>query len=202
MGLVQSLKNRGSSVAFIPLLLMGKGLTPQKLVTLAIQRVYRNLGDYDNLEDFHSSVLSIFEIANSAFPGKHFEAPSRGQVEEVFEKWKMSDDEEERKKTFTKLLEDTKLGTIDNFTLIVGLVTPPFSMVAKRAGENVTPFKMIKNVPDALLVPTVTVLTLFSLKLIRKAAEKYSEEADYKEKRHRRNKKKREEKEDEAKARK
>ncbi|XP_034709563.1 uncharacterized protein LOC117932426 isoform X2 [Vitis riparia] len=81
MGLVQSIKRRGSPVAFIPLLLMGKELTPQKLASRAIQMFYSDPADYDTLEGFHSEILSIFEIANSAFPGRHFEAPSREKVE-------------------------------------------------------------------------------------------------------------------------
>ncbi|CBI16653.3 hypothetical protein VitviT2T_023326 [Vitis vinifera] len=181
MGLVQSIRRRGSPVAFIPLLLMGKELTPQKLASRAIQMFYSDPADYDNLEAFHSEILSIFEIANSAFPGRHFEAPSREKVEKAFTEWKSSSDVE-KEKIFMELLKNTKPGEIDNITLIVGLATPPFSMVAKRAGENVTPFKMIKNVPDALFVPTVTLLMLFSVKLIRKATEKYGEEAEYKEK--------------------
>ena len=101
--------------------------------------------------------------------------------QKAFTEWKSSSDVE-KEKIFMELLKNTKPGEIDNITLIVGLATPPFSMVAKRAGENVTPFKMIKNVPDALFVPTVTLLMLFSVKLIRKATEKYGEEAEYKEK--------------------
>ncbi|RVW84520.1 hypothetical protein CK203_041274 [Vitis vinifera] len=182
MGVVQSIKRRGSPVAFIPLLLMGKELTPQKLASRAIQMFYSDPADYDNLEAFHSEILSIFEIANSAFPGRHFEAPSRRQVEKAFTEWMKSSSDVEKEKIFMELLKNTKPGEIDNITLIVGLATPPFSMVAKRAGENVTPFKMIKNVPDALFVPTVTVLMLFSVKLVRKAMEKYGEEAEYKEK--------------------
>ncbi|KAJ9680580.1 hypothetical protein PVL29_019790 [Vitis rotundifolia] len=153
--------------------LMRKGLSQKQIASLAIEVVFKNLGArrYDNFEDFHSSILSILKTANSALPGRHFEAPSRGKVEKAFAEWKSSSDVA-KEKIFMELLESTKLGEIDNITLIVGLATPPFSMVAKSAGEKAPPFKMIKNVPDALFVPSFTLLSLVSVKLIRKVWEK------------------------------
>ncbi|KAL6323045.1 hypothetical protein AAG906_024615 [Vitis piasezkii] len=155
--------------------LMRKGLSQKQFASLAMEGVLKNLGPrrYDNFEDFHSSILSILKTANSALPGRHFEAPSRRQVEKAFAEWKSSSDDK-KEKIFMELLESTKLGEIDNITLIVGLAIPPFSMVAKSAGEKAPPFKMIKNVPDALFVPSFTLLSLVSVKLIRKVLENFT----------------------------
>lgn len=75
-----------------------------------------------------------------------------------------------------KLLKNIQLGEIDNLTLMVGLAAPPFSMVAKRAGENVQPFTMIKSIPDALFVPSFTLLSVISVKMIRKVLKRNREE--------------------------
>ncbi|XP_034709996.1 uncharacterized protein LOC117932780 isoform X2 [Vitis riparia] len=139
--------------------LMRKGLSQKQIVSLAMEGVLKNLGPR--------------RTANSALPGRHFEAPSRREVEKAFAEWKSSSDDK-KEKIFMKLLESTKLGEIDNITLIVGLAIPPFSMVAKSAGEKAPPFKMIKNVPDALFVPSFTLLSLVSVKLIRKVLENFT----------------------------
>ena len=127
------------------------------------------------------SLQHHFPLQNSLLTIHVTPKQKQKKSQKAFAEWKTSSDVG-KEKIFMELLKNTKPGEIDNITLIVGLATPPFSMVAKRAGENVTPFKMIKNVPDALFVPTVTLLMLFSVKLIRKATEKYGEEAEYKEK--------------------
>ena len=59
---------------------------------------------------------------------------------------------------------------------MVGVAAPPFSMVVKRAGENAHRFKMIKRVPDALFVPSFTLLSVVSVKLFRKAWKGITEE--------------------------
>lgn len=64
--------------------------------------------------------------------------------------------------------KNVNLSTVDDATMITGILTPPVAMVAKRAGENVPQLKMIKAVPDALFVPSATVMALMSIKISRK----------------------------------
>ncbi|KAL6323052.1 hypothetical protein AAG906_024622 [Vitis piasezkii] len=126
-----------------------KRVVAKQIVSLAMEGVLKNLGPrrYDNFEDFHSSILSILKTANSALPGRHFEAPSRRQVEKAFAEWKSSSDDKRRKYSWSCLR-------------------------AQSLRESA--FKMIKNVPDALFVPSFTLLSLVSVKLIRKVLENFT----------------------------
>lgn len=79
-------------------------------------------------------------------------------------------------------MENTNPRKIDGLTLMAGLAAPPLSMVAKRAGEKTRRFRMVKKAPDVMFVPSVTVLALFSVKLIRNAIRKHADEVDEKRK--------------------
>ncbi|KAJ0039787.1 hypothetical protein Pint_27951 [Pistacia integerrima] len=149
---------------------MGKGMPSAQLLNLLIGTLYKQFMDkrIDNFDDFHIAILDIFNTVNSALPGKHYDVPSRKEVEECFANWKESP-ESERKKKFVEFMKDkVKVNKLDDYTVIAGILTPPAAMAAKKAGENVPQLKMIKAVPDVLFVPSVTVLALMSAKLSRK----------------------------------
>ena len=61
-----------------------------------------------------------------------------------------------------------KLSKTDHATMITGVMTPPAAMAAKRYIENVPQLKLMKAFPDAVFVPTATVLGLFSVQISRK----------------------------------
>lgn len=136
-------------------------------------------------------------VINSAFPGKHYDAPARREVEvslyfdlelfmynlssnlcivtpkpsifqRCFEEWKAETDPAKRKEVFIKLMKEIKLSKLDNTTLMTGIVTPPAAMAAKRAGEFLPHLSFIKSIPDVVFVPSVTMAALVISKLSRR----------------------------------
>lgn len=132
---------------------------------------------------------------NSALPGKHFDAPPREEIEvtkptsqmqlqlyrnfqcyfvinnkqEAFKQWQEEADPIKKKENFVEFLKrSVKLSKTDNATMITGVMTPPAAMAAKRYIENVPQLKLMKAFPDAVFVPTATVLGLFSVQISRK----------------------------------
>ncbi|KAF7153236.1 hypothetical protein RHSIM_Rhsim01G0139600 [Rhododendron simsii] len=112
-------------------------------------------------------VLSSSSTFNESLPGKHYDAPTRKEIEERFAEWEGAK-ESERKKVFIEFMKKVKLSKLDDATMITGLVTPPAAMAAKRAGESVPQLRIIKSIPDVVFVPSATVLALVSVKLSRR----------------------------------
>ncbi|KMS99941.1 hypothetical protein BVRB_1g017860 [Beta vulgaris subsp. vulgaris] len=153
-------------------LLMGNGSPTTQMLSIITGSLYNSFieKDTNTFPDFHVALLDIFNTFNSSLPGKHYDVPSRQEVEECFAKWKeASNDEPKRKEIFVDFIKTkVNLNKPDNATLITGLVTPPAAMAAKKAGERVPALKIIKLVPDVLFVPSATFLALISIKVSRK----------------------------------
>ncbi|KAI4365328.1 hypothetical protein MLD38_021321 [Melastoma candidum] len=151
---------------------LGKGGPPPSaqligvlMGTLYNQFVEKDITDFD---DFHISVLNIFNTFNSALPGKHFDVPSRGDIEGFYVRWK-EEKAVNKKLVFVKfMMEKVSLSKLDDYTVITGIITPPAAMVAKKAGENIPQLKVMKAIPDVLFVPSATVLALITAKLSRR----------------------------------
>ncbi|KAM7265606.1 hypothetical protein ACFE04_003289 [Oxalis oulophora] len=149
--------------------LMGKGLPSTPVVNQLMGALYRRLHekDIDNFDTFYATILEIFSTFNSALPGKHYDAPSRQEIRDFYKKWKS--DNGDKKDKFEQFMKDhMKLNRPDTVTMVTGIATPPVAMAAKRAGENTPALKMIKFVPDVIFVPSVTVLTLATVKAARR----------------------------------
>ncbi|CAN0917971.1 hypothetical protein LINGRAHAP2_LOCUS30597 [Linum grandiflorum] len=154
--------------------------------------------DVQTFEDFHVAILDIFKYQstllyfpsvsflpssfltikslsvldstfNSALPGKHYDAPSRKEVEECYKGWTKAGDGAARKEVFIGFMKKkVSLSRLDDSTMVTGIVTPPAAMAAKRAGENVPQLKMIKYIPDVIFVPSATVLAIVTAKLTKR----------------------------------
>ncbi|KDP32029.1 hypothetical protein JCGZ_12490 [Jatropha curcas] len=155
----------GMSMSF-----MGKGLPSNQMVGFVMGTLYKQFVDQDikNVEEFHMAILDIFNAFNSALPGKHYDAPSRKEIEACFSFWKHASDAQ-RKELFIELMKKSvKLSKIDDSALVTGVVTPPAAMAAKKAAENLPQLKILKAVPDVVFVPAATVLALISAKLTKR----------------------------------
>ncbi|EXB37621.1 hypothetical protein L484_021827 [Morus notabilis] len=148
------------------------------MLNIASRTVYDRFVEKDikTFDEFHLAVLDIFNNFNSALPGKHFDAPSRKEIElfaidnkqKFFKDWK-EEAEPKRREIYVEFMrKNVNLNKIDDTTMITGVMMPPVAMVAKRAGETVPQLKMIKVIPDVVFVPSATVLALFSVKISRR----------------------------------
>ncbi|KAJ6678342.1 CALCIUM ION-BINDING PROTEIN [Salix viminalis] len=125
---------------------MGKGLpmSSTQMPNYVMGSLYKQFVDKNikTFDEFHVAVLEIFNTFNSSLPGKHYDVPSRKDIEAGYK--------------------------LDESTLIIGLATPPAAMAAKRAGENVPQLGFIKAIPDVIFVPSATILALVSAKLTKR----------------------------------
>ncbi|CAN1324614.1 hypothetical protein LINPERPRIM_LOCUS33168 [Linum perenne] len=150
---------------------LGKGVPSTQMVGFVMGGLYKQFVDRDiqNFEDFHVAILDIFNTFNSALPGKHYDAPSRNEVQECYEAWTKTRDREARKELLVGFMRNkVSLSRLDQSTLVTGIVTPPAAMAAKRAGENVPQLKMIKYIPDVVFVPSATVVAIITAKLTKR----------------------------------
>ncbi|KAK1588623.1 hypothetical protein Q3G72_025181 [Acer saccharum] len=155
---------------------MGKGLPSSQMFNMLMSTLYKQFAEKEihNFEDFHEAFLDIFNTVNSALPGKHYDVPSRKDVEECYNKWERYP-EAERKIKFVEFMKKTmKLSSLDDVTIKTGIVTPPAAMAIKKAGQNVPQMKMIKAIPDVIFVPSITLIALISAKLSRKIIQRKS----------------------------
>ncbi|KAJ9177330.1 hypothetical protein P3X46_012563 [Hevea brasiliensis] len=155
----------GMSMSF-----MGKGLPSTQMVSFVMGTLYKQFVEKDikSFEEFHMAILDIFNTFNSALPGRHYDAPSRKDIEDCFARWKKAP-EAKRKELFVDFMKTSvNLSRLDDSAMVTGVVTPPAAMAAKRAAENLPQLKIIKMVPDVVFVPTATVLALASVKLTRR----------------------------------
>ncbi|KAE8662853.1 putative Gibberellin-regulated family protein [Hibiscus syriacus] len=149
---------------------MGKGLPSTQMLSHVFKSLHEQFTDSEikNFDDFHDAILDILNVINSALPGKHYDAPSRYDVEKCFEDWKMEEDPEKKKAIFIDFIRTIKISKLDNTTIMTGIVTPPAAMAAKRAGEFLPHMGMIKSIPDVVFVPSVTMAALVISKLSRR----------------------------------
>ncbi|WCJ31339.1 hypothetical protein M5689_012841 [Euphorbia peplus] len=151
---------------------MGKGLPSTQMVGFVMGTLYKQFmeKDINNFDDFHIAILDIFNTFNSALPGKHYDAPSRKELEACFSTWQNAAEKAaERKEIFINFMKKhVHLSKLDDSAMVTGFVTPPAAMAAKKAAENVPQLKLVKYVPDVVFVPTATVLALVSVKLTRR----------------------------------
>ncbi|KAL3738942.1 hypothetical protein ACJRO7_020344 [Eucalyptus globulus] len=149
---------------------LGKGgpRPPPQMVGFFMGALYNQFVEKDitNFEAFHIAILDIFNTFNAALPGKHVDIPSQRKVEECFRQWKEANKDTKKKKVFVNFMtENVTVSKLDDSTVIIGVLTPPVAMAAKKAGENVPQLMLIKNIPDVIFVPAATVLALISVKL-------------------------------------
>ncbi|KAG5241500.1 hypothetical protein OIU77_003215 [Salix suchowensis] len=159
MGMVMSFMGKGlpMSSTQMPNYVMG---------SLYKQFLEKNIKTFD---EFHVAVLEIFNTFNSSLPGKHYDVPSRKDIEAGYNGWRAASTELEKKIKFIEFMKDKiNPGKLDESTLIIGLATPPAAMAAKRAGENVPQLGFIKAIPDVIFVPSATILALVSAKLTKR----------------------------------
>ncbi|KAL5755036.1 hypothetical protein ACOSP7_023256 [Xanthoceras sorbifolium] len=150
--------------------LMGKGLPSTQMFNMLMGTLYKQFTEkeIDTFQDFHQAFLDIFITVNSALPGKHYDAPSRKEVEDCYNTWKQSH-MSERKDVFVDFMTKTlNLSMLDDTTMITGIVTPPAAMAAKKAGENVPQMRIIKAIPNVIFVPSITLMAIIAAKLSRK----------------------------------
>ncbi|KAL8129086.1 hypothetical protein V2J09_018241 [Rumex salicifolius] len=169
MGLVPSVM--GLPMGLPSFMGSGTGMPSSPMLGLVMGTLYSKFLEKEitEFEQFQVIILDIFNTFNSALPGKHYDVPSRKEVEECYERWRRVASSHERKQVFINFMKkNVGLSTLDDFTLITGLVTPPVAMAAKKAGESVPQLKLIKMVPDVVFVPTITVIALVSAKLSRR----------------------------------
>ncbi|KAK9749172.1 hypothetical protein RND81_02G107000 [Saponaria officinalis] len=148
--------------------LAGRGAPTTQMVNLVTGTLYNRFieKDTNTFEEFHIGMLDIFNTFNTSLPGKHYDVPSRQEIEGCFEEWKKARNAD-KKQVFVNFIKSVNLNKLDNTTLITGVVTPPVAMVAKKAGESIAPLKMLKLVPDVLFVPSATFIALISVRISR-----------------------------------
>ncbi|KAI3844040.1 hypothetical protein MKX03_007058 [Papaver bracteatum] len=151
---------------------MGKGVPSVSMLTdtLYEQFVKKDVKEFD---DFHIAVLDLFSTVNAVLPGKHYDVPPLDVVESFYDKWKSGKEEQDKKEMFVKFMtSNISLSTLDDVTIMLGVAAPPAAMAMKRAGESIPQLNMIRVIPDVIFVPTATLITLVSLKLSRRAAQR------------------------------
>ncbi|KAL9245243.1 hypothetical protein vseg_018918 [Gypsophila vaccaria] len=155
-------------MGLIPSFLAGRGSPTTQMVNLVTGTLYNSFIEKDTstFDEFHTAMLDIFNTFNTSLPGKHYDVPSRQEIEECFEEWNKTGSAE-RKQVFVNFIKGVSLNKLDNTTLITGVVTPPVAMVAKKAGESIAPLKMLKLVPDVIFVPSATFIALISVRVSR-----------------------------------
>ncbi|PON70203.1 calcium ion-binding protein [Trema orientale] len=150
---------------------MAGGSMYSRMINFVTDTMYTFVQDSKNEEEFQAAILRIFKSLNSSLPGKHYDVPPDHEIKTAFKEWKEERDDEKRKEYFVKFIRDkVKLNKIDSVTMFTGIAAPPAAMAAKRAAESVPQIKMIKNVPDVLFVPGMTVAALFFVKMSRSMA--------------------------------
>ncbi|KAF5469977.1 hypothetical protein F2P56_010531 [Juglans regia] len=150
---------------------MGKGMFQSKQAsdfisgTLYDQFIKK---DIKNFDDFHIAVLDIFNSLNSALPSKHYDVPSRKDIEEIFTKWTKLAKDQKKDEFIDFMMKYVNQNKPDGAMIIAGIVAPPGAMVAKRAGESVGQLNMIKAIPDVVFVPSATMLVLVAVKFYKR----------------------------------
>ncbi|GLT67770.1 hypothetical protein SLA2020_400540 [Shorea laevis] len=149
---------------------MGKGLPSTPILNFVMEKFYNQFAgkEIKDFCDFHMAILDLFNTINSALPGKHYDVPSRKEVEACFKAWKKAEVQEEKRKVFVNFINERVNLNVDQPMVITGIITPPAAMLAKRAGEKVSQLKAIKAIPDVLFVPSTAVLALIYVKFSRR----------------------------------
>ncbi|CAK8540580.1 unnamed protein product [Lathyrus sativus] len=151
-------------------LMRGKGLSTSQVLSLVMNKLYKQFVEKDTKEfgAFHVAILDTFNTMNVAVPGKHYDAPSYKDVKEVFKRWKESDEEDREEMFIDFMNKNVNLNKVDESMIITAIVAPPAAMVAKRTGQTTLPqLKFMNAIPDAVFVPSATVLALIAVKLLR-----------------------------------
>ncbi|KAG4937368.1 hypothetical protein JHK82_051585 [Glycine max] len=147
----------------------GKGLSTTHLLNLIVNTLYNKFvgKDIKEFDGFKDGILDTFNTINMALPGKHYVAPSYKDVKDLFEKWKETN-KEDQKKMFTKFInENVNLNKADESMLITAIVAPPAAMMAKKAGQVVPQLALMNAIPDVVFVPSATLLALIAIKIIK-----------------------------------
>ncbi|XXG77913.1 hypothetical protein AAC387_Pa08g1967 [Persea americana] len=117
-----------------------------------------------NFEQFHIAFLEVLNKINAAMPGVHYDAPTRAEVETYYHMWRK---DPKNKEVLTTLLEKSKIRKTDKTLLFTGVAAPPVAMIGKRAAGNIPTLNFVKIVPDVLFVPSVTLLAVVGMKVVR-----------------------------------
>ncbi|PON60872.1 calcium ion-binding protein [Parasponia andersonii] len=150
---------------------MAGGSMYSQMINFVTDTMYTFVQDSENEEQFQAAILRIFKSLNSSLPGKHYDVPPDSEIRTAFNDWEKASNDEIRKMIFVNFIRDkVRLNKIDSVTMFTGIAAPPAAMAAKRAAETVPQIKMIKNVPDVLFVPGMTVAALFFVKMSKSMA--------------------------------
>ncbi|KAK7256416.1 hypothetical protein RIF29_29862 [Crotalaria pallida] len=147
----------------------GKGLSRSQIWSLIISTFYKQFDEKDvkDFDAFNVTVLDIFNTINMSLPGKHYDAPSHKDVMDLFKQWKEAE-EETKKNIFTDFMnKNVNINKVDKSMIATAIVVPPAAMVAKRTGQITIPqLKLMQSIPDVVFVPSATILSFFTVKLL------------------------------------
>ncbi|XP_058104334.1 uncharacterized protein LOC131248211 [Magnolia sinica] len=157
MGMAMSYVNKGMPSA---------QLLPMKVLTDKLKAILSDQ-NFESFEQFHIGVLEIVAKFNSGMPGIRYDAPNLKAVQKCYIGWKKATEEEKMKKLeelFTMTSPDRTA------TIVTGIVAPPAAMIVKRTAEMVPNLNMIKMVPDAVFVPSASLVVLTLVRFFQKNA--------------------------------
>ncbi|XP_061375892.1 uncharacterized protein LOC133317986 [Gastrolobium bilobum] len=147
----------------------GEGLSTSQMLSLVTNKLHTRFVEKDikEFDAFNVAILDTFTTINMALPGKHYDAPTHNNVKDFYEQWKVAN-EETRNKMFSEFMtKNVNINKVDESMIMTALVAPPAAMVAKRTGQTVPQLKLMNAIPDVLFVPSVTVLALIAVKILR-----------------------------------
>ncbi|XP_010941070.1 uncharacterized protein [Elaeis guineensis] len=157
------------------------GITPSILAKLGVPGVeslaqdqvydkYFKDKDITDFEKFHLAFIDLCNDINTVLPGKHYKAPPRKVLENIFKTWK--DSEESKRKevlmdNFKKEVEEHKPN--ERAMIVTGLVAPAAATYLKRTGENTPQLKKFRLhlIPNFVFVPTTTFLALVGVRVLQ-----------------------------------
>ncbi|KAG9452191.1 hypothetical protein H6P81_005095 [Aristolochia fimbriata] len=148
---------------------IGQGKKVLNNITDKLYEEYRE--SFDNEEKFQTAIIEIFNRINGAMLGTHYDPPALSEVENYYKQWSEASSPSAKKQVFADmiqtLLSSVKERKTSSLTMLAGVGAPPAFMIAKRVGENIPGIKKIRIIPDYVLVPSATVMTLIGVKFLQ-----------------------------------
>ncbi|XP_058010435.1 uncharacterized protein LOC110631711 isoform X2 [Hevea brasiliensis] len=147
--------------------LMGEGLPSMHATSFVMGTLYKQFleKNISSFEEFHSGILDIFDTFISELPIEYYDIPSRKELEACFNDWRRAPSHQKEELSVGLMKKSINLSKLVDSILVTGMVTA--AMAAKRAGNTVPQLKRIKDIPNVIFVPSVTLLSLVSIKLTR-----------------------------------
>ncbi|KAG8641168.1 hypothetical protein MANES_13G115400v8 [Manihot esculenta] len=147
--------------------LLGEGLPSTHATSFVMGTLYKQFleKNISSFEDFQVGILDIFDRFISELPIEYYEIPSRKELEACFNDWKRAPDPQKKELIVGLMKKSINFSKLVDSALITGIVTA--AMAAKKAGDTVPQLKRINDIPNFIFVPSVTLLSLASIKLTR-----------------------------------